>query len=63
MFYETLKAICKEKHTSPTAVCEAIGIARNHVTRWKRGRSPRLDVVVRIAEYLKVNPAKLIPKE
>lgn len=63
MFYETLKAICKEKHTSPTAVCEAIGISKNHVTRWKNGKSPRLDVLTRIAQHLKVRPAKLIPKE
>ena len=63
MFYDTLKAICKEKHTSPSAVCVALGISKNNATHWKQGKSPRLDVVLRIAEHLKVNPAKLIPKE
>lgn len=62
MFYETLKEICDKKNTSPSAVCLALNMSKSNVTEWKAGRSPKLDTVVRIAEYLKINPAKLIPK-
>ena len=62
MFYETLKKVCEEKKTSPSAVCVALGMSKSNVTAWKGGRSPQLDTVVQIAEHLGVNPAKLIPK-
>ena len=63
LFYETLKEICTQKGTSPSAVCIALGISKSNVTEWKHGRSPKLDTVVKIAEFLSVNPAKLIPKQ
>ena len=62
LFYDTLKAICDKKKTSPSAVALAIGMSKSNVTEWKKGRSPRLDTVIKIAEHLGVNPAKLIPK-
>ena len=63
MFYDTLKEICMKKHTSPSAVALAIGISKSNVTEWKRGRSPKLDTVMKIAKHLSINPARLIPKE
>ena len=62
MFYETLKAICDKKKTSPSAVALAIGMSKSNVTEWKKGRSPKLDTVIKIAEHLGVNPAKLVTK-
>lgn len=63
MFWDEFKEICEKKNTTPSAVCLALGISKSNATWWKQGRSPRLDVVIRIADYLKVNPARLIPKE
>lgn len=63
MFYETLKEVCDKKKTSPSAVCVALGISKSNVTNWKNGQYPRLDTMIAIANYLNVNPAKLIPKE
>lgn len=62
MFYETLKEICTEKKTTPSAVCVALGMSKSNVTDWKRGRSPKLDTVVAIAAHLKVKPSRLLPK-
>ena len=62
LFYEQLKEVCRKKHTTPTAVCLAIGLSRSNVTSWKNGRPPRLDVVIRLAEYLNVPVTRLIPK-
>lgn len=63
MFYETLKEVCEKKHTSPSAVCLALGMSKSNVTKWKSGRSPRLSVVQEMAEYLKVPVTRLIPKD
>lgn len=62
MFYETLKAVCSERGTSPSAVCVSLGMSRSNVTEWKNGRSPRLDVVIEIAKYLNVDVLRLIPE-
>lgn len=63
MFYETLKEVCEKKKTSPSAVCDALGMSRSNVTEWKNGRSPKLETVMQIAEHLGVSPTKLIPKK
>ena len=63
MFYKMLKEVCIKKHTTPSAVCVALGISKSNVTKWKDGRTPKLDTVVAIANYLNVSPMKLIPKK
>nr|WP_325297693.1 helix-turn-helix transcriptional regulator [uncultured Dysosmobacter sp.] len=63
MFYDTLKEICEKKHTSPSAVCVALGMSKSNVTEWVRGRNPNMDTVLKIAKHLSINPAKLFPKE
>lgn len=63
MFYEILKEICEKKKTSPSAVCVALGMSKSNVTDWKAGRSPKLDTVVAIADYLGVSAARFIPKK
>ena len=49
MFYELLKEVCKKKHTTPSAVCVALGMSKSNVTAWKEGRIPILYTVMRIA--------------
>lgn len=63
MFYDTLKEICDKKNTSPSAVCLALGMSKSNVTDWKAGRSPKLDTVVEIANYLGVSPVRFLPKK
>ena len=63
MFYEQLKEVCRKKHTSPSAVCLALGMSKSNVTNWKNGMWPRLDVVMEMAKVLGVPPARLIPTD
>jgi transcriptional regulator with XRE-family HTH domain len=63
LFYETLKEICNKKKTSPSAVCDALGMSRGNITEWKKGRSPKMDTVIKIADHLGVSPIKLFPKK
>lgn len=62
-FYKVLKEVCAKKKTSPSAVCVALDMSKSNVTNWKNGQYPRLDVVIKIAEHLSVNPARLLPKD
>ena len=62
MFYDALKEACEKRKTSPSAVCTALGYSRSNVTNWKRGKNPTVEMLVNIADHLKVNPAKLISK-
>ena len=66
MFYENLKIACEKRRTTPTAVAVAIDMSKSNVTEWKKGKSPKVSTVIKIAEHLKVSPASLIretPKE
>jgi transcriptional regulator with XRE-family HTH domain len=63
MFYDNLKSICKEKHTSPSAVALAVGISKSNATKWKAGQTPKMDNLVAMAEHLQVSIWDLIDKE
>lgn len=60
MFYETLKQVCSEKKTTPSAVCVALKMSKSNVTKWKNGGNPSVSTLIAIAKHLKVNPAKLL---
>ena len=55
MFWNIFYALCKEKGTSPNAVCKEIGLSNAAATGWKNGKLPKLDVLVKIADHLDVS--------
>ena len=52
MFWNTFYDMCKKRGTSPTAVCVAIGLSNATSTGWKNGTLPKLDVLIKLADYL-----------
>jgi len=52
MFYERLKAICKEQHTSVSAMLTDLNLSTGSTGRWKRGGLPNGEILVQIADYL-----------
>lgn len=55
MFYERLNQLCKLHGTTVTEVaCTYLGVASSAATNWKRGASPRCDIVIRAAEHFGV---------
>ena len=60
MFYNQLKAACKAKNTSVTAVLKKIGIGTANGTYWKNGSVPSSDIVVQLAEFLEVSTDYLL---
>lgn len=61
MFYDKLKELCDLHGTSPTAVALAAGMAKSNVTGWKKGQSPSLDAIIKLAGQLGVSPKDLVP--
>jgi transcriptional regulator with XRE-family HTH domain len=55
VFYKKLIALCTEKNTNPTAVCDTLGFAQSAVTRWKQGSIPRDITLKKIADYFGVS--------
>ena len=59
-FYRCFQNLCDEKNRSPTEVIVATGLSSCLVTAWKRGTSPRLSTVMRLAKELNVPVAELL---
>lgn len=60
MFYERLKAACKNADTTVTATLKAIGIGTANGTYWKKGSIPSSDIIVKLSEFLNVSTDYLL---
>lgn len=60
MFFDNLKEACFKKGTSPTALLKSLGMSTSSATSWKKGVTPSIGTVYRLAEHLGVDPASLI---
>ena len=63
MFWETFFALCKEKKTTPTAVCVELGLSNATATQWKKGKVPHHTTLMRIADYFGVTVDYLLGKK
>lgn len=61
MFYDQLKKVCERKKTSLTSIVLASGMSKSNVTNWKKGQTPTLDTVAKLAASLGVDPRELFP--
>lgn len=52
MFYERLRTICKEQHTSVTAMLKELKLSTSSTGYWKKGNLPNGEVLAQIADYL-----------
>ncbi len=61
MFYERLNLLCKQHGTTVTEVaCTHLGVASSSATNWKKGASPRADIVIRAAQHFSVTTDYLL---
>lgn len=63
MFWENFFALCKEKKTTPTAVCVELGLSNATATQWKKGKVPHHATLIKIADYFGVTVDYLLGKE
>lgn len=55
MFYDNLKAACKAKGISPSALALSLGMSKANVTKWKQGQLPSTGTLQKISESLGVS--------
>lgn len=60
MFFDNLKLACAKKGTSPTTLLRSMGMSTSSVTSWKKGVSPSMGTVYRLADALGVDAKELI---
>ena len=51
-FYERLRALCKEKHTSITTMLTELDMSTGCSANWKKGQLPKGEMLIKIADYL-----------
>ena len=59
-FSENFKAACARKGTNISTVLEKICRASSNTGNWKKGKFPRIDIAMEIAEYLQISTDELI---
>lgn len=60
MFFDRLKALCDDRNISPYKVCEAIGLNRAAVAKWKKGSTPNGATAAKLANYFGVTTDYLL---
>ena len=60
MFFNRFKQLCDEKNISVYRACEAIGLNRSAVAKWKNGGKPNGSTAAKLAEYFGVTTDYLL---
>lgn len=63
VFFTRLQELCDERQRSVTDVVKSSGLSSCLVTAWKRGASPMMSTVMKLAQELKVPPTDLLPQD
>lgn len=63
MFYDRYIALCVTSGEKPYSVAKNLGLSNSNVAQWKKGSTPRKEVLQRIAEYFNVSVAYLMGLE
>jgi transcriptional regulator with XRE-family HTH domain len=62
--YKDFEALLKDKNITPYKVSKETGIATSTLTEWKKGTyTPKVDKLMKIADYLGVALEELIKEE
>lgn len=52
MDYIAFDRLCREKHTTPTALALQLGLSKGNTSSWKKGGNPSADILIKIADEL-----------
>lgn len=55
MFYDRFIELCKMKEIKPTPLVVGMGLSSSNVSQWKKGSTPRAEVVAKLADYFGVS--------
>lgn len=59
-FYERFAELCKEKNVKPTPLVLSMGLSSSNVSQWKKGSTPRAQVLAQLANYFDVSTNYLL---
>ena len=57
VFYDRIIQLCKERNVKPTPLIVELGLSSSNAAQWKKGSTPRPQVLQRIADYFGVSVA------
>lgn len=60
MFFDNFCFLCNQKGVSPNKIAKELSISSGSVTEWKRGRTPRMPTLIKIADYFGVSTDYLL---
>ena len=60
MFYDQYEKLCQQAGKKPYTVAREIGLGASNVAQWKKGSTPRQDVLNKLANYFEVSTAVLL---
>ena len=60
LFYDQYEILCKKENKKPYTVAKEIGLGSSNVAQWKKGSTPRPDVLQKLSEYFSVSQAVLL---
>lgn len=64
MIYENIKRLCAERETNICNLEKACGISNGTISKWAtRNSSPRIETILRIANYFNVSVDEIVRKE
>ena len=55
VFFDILKALCKQRGVSVSAVTMACGLSNSTSTKWRKGATPESDTLAKLASYFGVS--------
>ena len=55
MFYDIVKALCKERKITMTFMLRDLGMSMGNVSAWKRGVTPKSDTINKVADFFGVS--------
>lgn len=54
-FYERYEILCKDAGGTPNGIAKQLGLPSASVTQWKRGTTPRVNTIEKIASFFDVS--------
>lgn len=62
MFFDRYSLLCKNSCKTPTGVAVSLGVSRATVNYWKKGNTPKREILLKIADYFNVSVDYLLEK-
>ena len=60
MFYDRYLELCNKVKEKPYSVSKKLGLGNSNVAQWKKGSTPRPEVLSKIADYFGVTVEQLL---